>query len=234
MLILSPYATISTQVMINAIKDLISFIVNIDEHLAELVQSTGSLSYIIVFLIIFMETGFVVTPFLPGDSLLFGLGAISATGSFNIWLLYPILLVAAVTGDSTNYWIGKKVGPKAFKSESRFLNKKHLEKARSFYEKHGGKAIIISRFVPVVRTFAPFVAGIASMNYKQFLTFNLVGGFAWITLFLWAGYFFGNIPFVQDNFHLVIIAIILISLIPIVVEYVKDKRESRKSKSIER
>lgn len=216
--------------MIDFIKNAVSFIVHIDEHLAELVHQTGSLSYVIVFLIIFMETGFVITPFLPGDSLLFGVGALAATGSFNIWLLYPLLLIAAIIGDSVNYWIGHKTGPRAYKLNSRFLNKKHLDKAHAFYEKHGGKAIIISRFVPVVRTFAPFVAGIANMDYKQFLTFNITGGVIWISLFLWTGYFFGNIHFIQENFHWVIIAILLISVVPIAIEYFKEKRQSRKEK----
>jgi membrane-associated protein len=196
-------------------------------HLAELVEKTGSVSYVVIFLIIFMETGLVVTPFLPGDSLLFGLGAIAATGVFNIWVLYLILILAAVTGDSVNYWIGKRIGPKAYESKSRFLNKNNLDKAHRFYEKHGGKAIIISRFVPVVRSFAPFIAGIAGMDYREFLSFNLIGGVAWISLFLWAGYLFGNIPFVKQNFDLVIILIVIVSLIPVLIEYLKSRSENK-------
>ncbi len=216
----------------SAISSVISFILHLDQHLAELVEKTGSVSYIVIFLIIFLETGLVVTPFLPGDSLLFGLGALSASGVFNIWVLYLILLLAAISGDSVNYWIGKRIGPKAYESKSRFINKKNLDKAHRFYEKHGGKAIIISRFVPVVRSFAPFIAGVAEMDYKEFLSFNLIGGVAWISLFLWSGYLFGNIPFIKQNFDLVIILIVVVSLIPVVAEYIKSRKESQKESAL--
>lgn len=186
-----------------------------------------------------METGFVVTPFLPGDSLNFAAGALAATGSFNIFLLYFILLLAAFLGDTVNYWIGHYIGPKAFdqKAEFSLFGKKirfskifkieYLKKGEEFYKKHGGKAIILSRFVPIVRTFAPFVAGISKMEYKKFISFNLIGGFLWVTLFLWGGYLFGNTKFVKENFHYTVVVIVLISIVPILLEVLKSKTKKK-------
>ena len=181
-----------------------------------------------MFLIIFMETGFVVTPFLPGDSLLFASGALSATTSLNIWLLYILMLAAAVVGDTVNYWIGHFIGPKVFEKESRFIKKEHLLKAQKFYDKYGGQAIILARFVPIVRTFAPFVAGIAKMSYQHFITYNIVGGFLWVSLFTWGGYFFGNLPIIKENFHYTVLVIIFLSLTPIIFEWVRSQNEKRK------
>lgn len=203
---------------------IIGFILNIDQHLLFLIERFGAFSYVIIFLIIFAETGFVVTPFLPGDSLLFAIGALSAKGGFNIISVYVLLASAAVLGDAVNYFIGHKLGRKAFRGKHIF-KKEHLESTELFYEKHGGKTIILARFVPIIRTFAPFVAGIGKMNYGKFFSYNVVGGTLWVTLFLFAGYFFGNIPLVKENFSIVIIAIIILSVTPGVYQYVKEKRK---------
>lgn len=203
---------------------LIDLFLHVDKHLVSVVSTYGTMTYVILFLIIFMETGLVVTPFLPGDSLLFAAGAISTTGVMNIWLLYVILLVAAFLGDTVNYWIGHFIGPKAFEMNSKLLKKEHLKKAEAFYEKHGGKAIVLARFVPIVRTFAPFVAGVSKMSYSHFLLYNAVGGFVWVSAFLFAGYFFGNIPFVQHNFHYVVVGIIVVSVVPMVYEWWKGRK----------
>lgn len=205
------------------LKTILDFFLHIDKNLGLIIQTYGTLSYAILFFVIFMETGFVVTPFLPGDSLLFAAGALTAQGSFNILLLFVLLVLAAFLGDTINYWIGHFLGPKVFEKDHRFLKKEHLRKAQVFYEKHGGKAIILARFVPIIRTFAPFVAGIGTMNYPKFISYNLIGGIAWVTLFLFGGYFFGTIPFVQKNFELVMIAIVLISLVPILLEKLKSR-----------
>ncbi|MBI2612096.1 DedA family protein, partial [Candidatus Gottesmanbacteria bacterium] len=176
--------------------------------------------------IIFMETGFVVTPFLPGDSLLFAAGTLSSSGALNVGALFIILTIAAILGDTVNYWIGHHLGVKVFKKENaRFFKMEYLEKTRQFYAKHGGKTIILARFVPIVRTFAPFVAGVGKMHYGQFLTYNVVGGMLWVLLFTFGGYFFGNLPFIQENFHYAIVVIILVSVLPMVFEYFKHKRE---------
>lgn len=181
-----------------------------------------------MFLVIFVETGLVVTPFLPGDSLLFAAGALSAsTGAFNIVFLWLLMVVAAFLGDTVNYWIGHFVGPKAFEMNSKLFKKEYLDKAQGFYDKHGGKAIILARFVPIVRTFAPFVAGIGKMNYGKFLSFNMIGGFLWVSLFTWGGYLFGNLPIIKNNFHYSVVIIILISLVPIFVEVLKAKQEKQ-------
>ena len=206
---------------------ILDLFLHIDEYLATIIQNTGAWSYIILFLVIFMETGFVVTPFLPGDSLLFAAGALAATGSFNILFLYLLLCGAAISGDTVNYWIGHFVGPKAFNEKSRLLKKAYLERAQKFYEKHGGNAIILARFVPIVRTFAPFVAGIGKMHYGKFLFFNVFGGILWVSIFLLGGYLFGNIPFVKENFEYSVIVIILISLVPIAIEYIKSRRKKK-------
>jgi membrane-associated protein len=204
----------------------IDFILHIEVHLDYLIQTYHAWTYLILFLIIFCETGVVVLPFLPGDSLLFAIGAFAARGSFDFWTISLTLLVAAIIGDSLNYSIGKYVGPKVFyKNDSKFFNKGHLLKAQAFYEKYGAKTIIIARFIPIVRTFAPFVAGIGEMTYKKFMTYNVVGAVSWIFIFIPLGYFFGNLPFVQQNFKLVMIAIIIISILPPVIEFIREKRK---------
>ena len=186
--------------------------------------------YASLFAIVFCETGLVVTPFLPGDSLLFAAGTVAAIGDLNVWGLGFLLFVAAVIGDTVNYHVGKWIGPPALSGKYRFLKKEHLDKTQAFYAKHGGKAIILARFVPIVRTFAPFVAGVGSMDYGKFLFYNVFGAFLWIVLFVGAGYIFGNLPFVRDHFSKVIMAIIVISVLPIVYEVAKGWREARKAK----
>ena len=209
--------------------NIIDLVLHLDRYLNLMIEKLGFWSYVILFFVIFIETGVVVFPFLPGDSLLFAAGALSTEGgAFNILILFGSLSVAAFLGDTCNYWIGHFIGPKAFTSKSRFLKKEYLDKAQRFYEKHGGKAIFLARFVPIVRTFAPFVAGIGKMEYKKFLLFNLTGGLTWVSVFLFAGYFFGNIPFIKDNFHFVAIIIVLISVIPIVIELIKSKQDNSK------
>ena len=206
---------------------LIDFILHLDEHLATIISQFGGWTYAILFLIIFMETGFVVTPFLPGDSLLFAAGSFAALGSLNPWLLFILLSIGAVLGDTVNYWIGHYIGDRAFSGNIRWLKKEYLDKTHEFYEKHGGKTIILARFVPIIRTFAPFVAGVGSMSYGHFITYNVVGGIVWVGIFTFLGYFFGNLPFVQENFELVIFAIIFISILPPLFEYFKAKREAK-------
>lgn len=211
--------------------ELIEILLHLDEYLGTFIQNYGTWVYVLLFAIIFAETGLVVTPFLPGDSLLFVVGTFAGGGYINIYLIYVILLVAAILGDTVNYWIGHKLGHKVFSKEnSRLFNKKHLETTRKFYEKHGGKTIIIARFVPIVRTFAPFVAGMGSMHYSTFLAYNVVGGFLWVTSLMFAGYFFGSLDIIKNNFEIAIFGIIFISLIPAIVEYFKARNESKKSK----
>jgi membrane-associated protein len=210
----------------------LDFFLHLDKHLNEIINSYGALTYFILFLIIFVETGLVVMPFLPGDSLLFAAGAFAASGSLNLFLLMGILIVAAILGDTLNYSIGNFLGPKVFHREYKLLKKKHLEKTQQFYEKHGGKTIIFARFIPIIRTFAPFVAGIGKMKYSRFISFNVIGGVAWVSLFLVLGYFVGNNPYIKRNFTLVIVAIILISIIPPVIEFLKQYfNKTEKSKS---
>lgn len=208
------------------IKAVIDFFLHIDKNLAVVIAQYGTLTYVILFGIIFMETGLVVTPFLPGDSLLFAAGALAAMGSFEIALLWVLMAVAAVVGDTVNYWIGHKVGRGVFETGNRFFKKEYLEEAETFYAKHGGAAIFLGRFVPIVRTFVPFVAGVSEMSYKHFITYNLIGGLTWVTLFLMGGYLFGNIPFVKENFHYVVVVIVLISVVPIVWSAMKKKRKT--------
>jgi membrane-associated protein len=214
------------------IKSLIDLFLHLDKHLNEVIQNYGLWTYLILFLIVFCETGLVVTPILPGDSLLFAAGALSATdGSpLNIWLLFILLSVAAIIGDTVNYWIGSYLGPKVFSQEkSRFFKKEHLIRTQKFYEKYGGKTIIIARFIPIVRTFAPFVAGIGKMNYVYFITYNIVGGIIWVAICLAAGYLFGNIPVVKNNFSIVIIAICFISILPAIIEFTRNRWLANKS-----
>ena len=209
------------------INSLIDFVLHIDVHLVEIVNNYQTWTYLILFLIIFAETGLVVTPFLPGDSLLFAAGAIIAKPEtdLNVFLMCILLIVAAILGDMVNYHIGKYVGPKAFSGKYKFLRKEYLEKTESFYAKYGGKTIIYARFVPIIRTFAPFVAGIGVMNYSRFFSYNVIGAIVWIASFLFLGYFFGGIPIIKDNFTYVIFAIILLSMLPPVIEVLRERRK---------
>jgi membrane-associated protein len=202
----------------------IDFFIHLDKYLPVIVHSFGIWVYVIVFIVIFCETGLVVTPILPGDSLLFALGTLAALGSLNIELLLILLCIAAVAGDSVNYAIGHYIGPKVFHYEdSRFFKKEYLYKTHQFYEKHGGKTIIIARFMPIIRTFAPFVAGVGAMTYSKFILYNITGGVAWVCIFLLGGYFFGNIPAVKNNFAIVIVAIVIISVMPGFIEYLRQR-----------
>lgn len=225
------------------ITSLIDFILHIDKHLSNIIIQYGILVYGLLFLVIFVETGLVIMPFLPGDSLLFAAGSFAAIGSLNIFILLLILSLAAVLGDSANYFLGHRFGRKLFKKrdnpeercfkisfkERICLNEEYLKKTEKFYEKHGAKTIIIARFIPIIRTFAPFVAGVGKMNYGKFLSYNVIGGLVWVLLFTLGGYFFGNIPIVKDNFGLVIIAIIIFSVIPAIVEVVRSRRKNAES-----
>lgn len=218
--------------MIDLAKKLIDFILHIDAHLVEIARDYGVWTYAVLFLIIFAETGLVVTPFLPGDSLLFATGALCARAEsgLNVHTMAFLLFVAAVIGDTLNYWIGAKLGPAVFKREdSFFFRKKHLERAHAFFEKYGGRAIILARFAPIVRTFVPFVAGVGQMSYRHFLLYNIVGGFLWIYTLTYAGFAFGNHPMVQKNFKLVILGIIFLSILPMAIEGWRAWRESKKT-----
>lgn len=194
-------------------------ILHLDVTLATIVSNYGFLVYLILFLIIFCETGLVVTPFLPGDSLLFAAGAIASTGALKLYLLLPLLFIAAILGDALNYWIGHSINVR-YRSAS-FFNKDYFNRTVQFYRKHGGKTVVLARFVPIIRTFAPFVAGVTRMPYKNFTIYNIIGSFIWISLFMLGGYLFGNIPLVQENFSLVILMIIVLSIIPMVIEWIK-------------
>ena len=209
------------------IKLLIDFVLHLDEYLNLLIANYGSWTYGILFLVIFMETGLVVTPFLPGDSLLFAAGTFAALGSLNPVILFVLLASAAIIGDTVNYSIGAFIGPRAFSGNIRFLKQEHLDRTHEFYEKHGGKTIILARFIPIIRTFAPFVAGVGSMTYSHFILYNVVGGLSWVAIFVFGGFYFGNLPVVRNHFELVIVTIIAISLLPPVYEYFKARRESR-------
>lgn len=205
------------------------FILHIDKHLGEIITNYGTLSYLILFLIVFAETGLVFVPFLPGDSLLFAAGAFAALGSFNIFIILVSLWIAAFLGDTVNYWIGHFFGQKIIDNPRiPFINQKHIDETQEFYKKHGGKTIFLARFVPIVRTFAPFVAGVGKMHYGKFIEYNATGGFVWVFGFTLLGYFFGNIPFVKDNFSLVVLAIIALSVLPMIYEFVKSKYPSKK------
>jgi membrane-associated protein len=200
------------------------FFVHLDKHLYEIVHAYGAWAYAILFAIIFCETGLVVTPFLPGDSLLFAAGALAALGALNPILLFILLTAAAIIGDTINYWAGASIGPRVFRDDARVLKTAYLRRTEQFYERYGGKTIVIARFVPIVRTYAPFVAGACRMHYGRFLTYNVLGGIVWVGLFVFAGYFFGNIPAVKDNFTVVILVIIALSLVPPLIEWAKYRR----------
>ncbi|MEI6153440.1 MAG: DedA family protein [Deltaproteobacteria bacterium] len=206
------------------IKYIVDFVIHIDVHLGEIIKNYGLWTYLILFLIIFCETGLVITPILPGDSLLFAAGTFAALGTLDVIWLFVLLSVAAVAGDTVNYWIGNLVGPNVFEKEKiPLLNKEHLQRTHQFYEKYGGKTIIIARFVPIIRTFAPFVAGIGTMTYWKFISYNVIGGVAWVAICMFAGYYFGNLTFVKKNFSLVILAIVIISILPGVIEFLRHK-----------
>lgn len=212
---------------------LLEFIFHLDRHIDAVVVQYGTFAYALLFAVIFAETGLVLTPFLPGDSLLFTVGALAARGSLNVAGLILVLAAAAIAGDTVNYWIGAAVGPRVFRAgRSRWLNQRHLDRTHQFYEKYGSMTIILARFVPIVRTFAPFVAGIGRMTYWRFLTYNIVGGIVWVVLFVLGGYFFGNLPVVRDNFTIVILAIIIISLVPPVIEFVRHRRLSDRQRAV--
>jgi len=208
--------------------DLITFLIDLflhlDTHLSEIITRYGTWTYALLFFVIFMETGFVITPFLPGDSLLFAAGTFAALGALDVFWLVGLLSVAAILGDTVNYWIGHAIGQRAYTGEIKWIKKRYIEQTHAFFEKHGGKTIFLARFVPIIRTFAPFVAGVGRMSYGYFISYNVFGGLVWVPLFTFAGYFFGNIPFIKHNFSLVILAIIVISVIPAVVEAWKARK----------
>ncbi|HEX6981379.1 MAG TPA: DedA family protein [Balneolaceae bacterium] len=210
------------------LKSLIDFILHIDDHLQVMIANYGNWTYGILFLIIFAETGLVVTPFLPGDSLLFAAGALSADGPLNPVIIFLLLTAAAILGDTLNYWAGSFIGVHIFKKDAKVLKLEYLERTENFFAKYGGKTIFLARFVPIVRTYAPFVAGASTMDYSRFLFYNIVGAIVWVGLFTFAGYFFGNLPFVKNNFGLVVIVIILLSVVPILTELWKNRRKSDK------
>jgi membrane-associated protein len=202
---------------------IVDLFLHLDVHLGKLISQYGTWTHLILFLVVFAETGLVVTPFLPGDSLLFAAGTFAALGALDLWLIVFLLIVAAIIGDTVNYWVGSYIGPRAFRGDVRFLRKDYLDRTHAFYEKHGGKTIILARFVPIIRTFAPFVAGVGSMSYGKFLTYNVVGAVLWVGLLVPAGYFFGNITVVRENFTLVILAIIALSITPIAYEALRAR-----------
>jgi membrane-associated protein len=207
-----------------SLRSIVDVFLHLDQHLSQVIAQYGTWTHLILFLIVFCETGLVVTPFLPGDSLLFAAGTFAALGALDIRLILLLLFVAAVVGDTVNYWVGAYIGPRAFSGNLRFLRQEYLDRTHAFYERHGGKTIIMARFIPIIRTFAPFVAGVGAMSYGKFITYNLAGAALWVGLFALGGYFFGTIPTVRDNFSLVILAIIAISIAPIVVEAVRARR----------
>lgn len=211
--------------------EIVEIFLHLDEYLNNIITLFGPLTYVILFLIVFAETGFVVTPFLPGDSLIFVVGTLSGGGFLNIVFSYLTLLSAAIIGDTVNYWIGNRIGPRVFSNDnSRVFKKAYLEKTREFYEKHGGKTIILARFIPIIRTFAPFVAGVGKMHYKTFLFYNVIGGFFWVTLFIFAGYFFGGLEIIKNNFEFAVVIIVFVSLAPMAIEFIKHKMSKKITK----
>jgi membrane-associated protein len=215
------------------LKHLLDLFLHLDAYLEQIIAQFGTVTYILLFLVIFAETGFVITPFLPGDSLIFAAGTFAAKGLLNPMVLFVSLSLAAVVGDSVNYWVGHYVGERAYTGEVKWLKKEYLDRTHAFFQKHGGKTIFLARFVPIVRTFAPFVAGVGEMDYKYFFSYNVFGGIVWVAVFLSAGYFFGTIPVVQENFEMVIIAILLISVVPVLWEIVKSRRDKNAGGSVE-
>ena len=204
-------------------RNVVDVFLHLDQHLSQIISTYGVWTHLILFLIVFCETGLVVTPFLPGDSLLFAAGTFAALGALDLWLVVILLIVAAILGDTVNYWVGAYIGPRAFRGDIRFLRKEYLDRTHAFYEKHGGKTIILARFIPIIRTFAPFVAGVGAMSYPRFIVYNIAGAVLWVGLFVLGGYFFGNIPIVRDNFTIVILAIIAISVMPIAFEALRAR-----------
>jgi membrane-associated protein len=213
----------------NIILKLIDLFLHLDKHLETIINDFQAGTYLILFLVIFIETGLVFFPFLPGDSLIFAAGAFAArpNSPLNILVLFILLCLAAIAGDTANYWIGHYIGPRAFSGNTRFLKKEYLDRTHNFYERHGGKTIILARFIPIIRTFAPFVAGIGAMTYPHFISYNVIGGIAWVTLFTFGGYFFGELPFVKNNFSFVVLAIIIISVLPGVVEFLRERKRNK-------
>ncbi|MBK7091924.1 MAG: DedA family protein [bacterium] len=207
---------------------LIDLFLHLDKHLAELISQYGTWTYAILFLVIFCETGLVIAPFLPGDSLLFATGALAATGALDPNIAFALMALASVLGDNTNYTIGRFIGPKAFSGNSHFLKREYLDKTQQFYDKYGGRTIIVGRFLPIIRTFAPFVAGVAKMDRRKYVPFTIIGAIFWVGLFVYAGYFFGSLPFVKNNFSIVIVVIILISAVPAVFEIIRQRRNRNK------
>jgi membrane-associated protein len=207
---------------------LIDFILHLDKHMDTLIKDYGAYTYAILFAIIFVETGVIIMPFLPGDSLLFAVGAFCAKGSLDLTTCLILLFLAATIGDTVNYWIGKRIGNGIFERKSKWIKQEYLIKTQKFYEKHGGKTIILARFLPIVRTFAPFIAGVGKMSYSKFLFYNVVGGAIWVLLFTLLGYFFGNLPFVEKNFSLVILGIVALSVVPPIFEYVRSRGKKEK------
>lgn len=212
----------------NLVQFLVDLFLHLDTHLSAVITQYGTWTYGLLFVVIFVETGLVVTPFLPGDSLIFAAGTFAALGSLNIWLLFVLLAVAAVLGDTVNYWIGHFLGSRAY--SIKWIKREYLERTQQFFDKYGRKTIFLARFVPIVRTFAPFVAGIGRMSYPAFISYNIFGGITWVALFTFVGYFFGNIPFIRQHFSLVVMAIVLISVLPMVIEAVKAQREGKQAK----
>ena len=206
------------------LRDIVDLFLHLDDHLSQVISRYGVWTHLILFLIVFAETGLVITPFLPGDSLLFAAGTFAALGALDLWMMVALLIAAAIIGDTVNYWVGAWIGPRAFSGRVRWLRQDYLERTHAFYEKHGGKTIILARFVPIIRTFAPFVAGVGAMSYGKFITYNVVGAVLWVGLFVLGGYYFGNIPVVRQNFTLVILAIIALSVLPILIEAYKARR----------
>ncbi len=209
------------------LSNMVNIFLHLDKVLGGIIDQYNNLTYVLLFIVIFCETGLVVTPFLPGDSLIFAAGTFAAMHRLDPILLFVLLLVAAVGGDAANYWIGHAIGPRAYTGEIKLIKKEYIEKTHAFFEKHGGKTIFLARFVPIVRTFAPFVAGVGDMSYSYFFRYNVIGGITWVTLFLSLGYFFGTIKFVQNNFEFVIIAIVLISIVPMIIEWIKARNEKK-------
>jgi membrane-associated protein len=219
-----------TDLFIKNIQIFIEYFMHLDTHLSAITNEYGLLAYLLLFMIVFCETGLVVTPFLPGDSLIFATGALAASGSLNLFAILVILCIAAIAGDTVNYQIGHLLRNKVTSNEKiRFIKQEHLDRTHSFFEKYGAKTIIIARFVPIIRTFAPFIAGVGTMSYSKFISYNVFGGVSWVALFLFGGYFFGNLPVVKDNFSFVIIGIIFVSLLPGIITYIQSKRASKET-----